>query len=49
MSLLANASQDEYEVQDILDVRWKDGQREFLIRWKKYTLEHDSWEVSACM
>jgi hypothetical protein len=41
--------QEEYEVKDILDVRWKDGKREFLIRWKRYSEDHNSWEVRVCI
>ena len=39
--------QGEYEVGDILDVRWQGGRHEFLkvIRWKGYFEDHNSWEV----
>ena len=37
--------QGEYEVRDILAVRWKGGERQFLIRWKGYDDDENSWEV----
>ena len=40
--------QGEYEVKDILAVRWKGRERQFLIRWKGYDDDENSWEVRAC-
>ena len=41
-------SDDEYEVEKILDMRTKkNGTREFLVSWKKWTSEHDTWEPEA--
>lgn len=35
---------EEYEVEEILDSRLIHGRLKFLIRWKGYGREHDSWE-----
>lgn len=38
-------SEDEYEVEKIIDVRnKKDGSREFLVHWKNWSADYDSWE-----
>jgi len=37
-------SQEEWEVQQILDHRLQQNRHEFLIRWKDYPPEDDSWE-----
>jgi len=36
--------QKEYEIEKILDERTFNGNTEFLIRWKGFTNDHDSWE-----
>ncbi|KAG9221447.1 hypothetical protein CCMSSC00406_0008297 [Pleurotus cornucopiae] len=36
--------EEEFEVEEVLDSRLRRGQLEYLIRWKGYTPEHDSWE-----
>jgi hypothetical protein len=39
---------DEYEVNDIVDMRVKkDGSREFLVRWKRWSKDYDTWEPEA--
>ena len=41
-------SEDEYEVEKILEMRAKkNGSREFLVHWKKWSSEHDTWEPEA--
>jgi len=37
-------SEEEYEVEKIVDQRTIKGRRQFLIRWKGYTEEEDTWE-----
>ena len=36
--------QEEYEVEQILDSRKRRGKLQFLVKWKGYTDEHNSWE-----
>lgn len=36
--------EEEFEVETILDSRLRRGCLEYLVRWKGYTPEHDSWE-----
>lgn len=39
---------DEYEVDRIQEVRKKrDGTREFLVKWKKWSHDYDTWEPEA--
>ncbi|XP_011496142.1 PREDICTED: uncharacterized protein LOC105360841 [Ceratosolen solmsi marchali] len=35
---------EEYEVEKIVDQRTIKGRRQFLVRWKGYTVESDTWE-----
>ena len=44
----------EYEVEHILDVRWskkrtRNGRsfKEYLVKWKNFTADHNSWEPTA--
>ncbi|XP_066155260.1 chromobox protein homolog 1-like [Euwallacea fornicatus] len=41
---LAPDDDDEYEVEAIIDEKIKKGVRHYLIRWKGYTEESDTWE-----
>ncbi|CAO1432564.1 unnamed protein product [Diamesa serratosioi] len=39
------ADSDDYEVDKLVEVRKKrDGSREFLVRWKKWSSKYDTWE-----
>lgn len=38
---------DVYEVEDIVDHKYKKGQRLFLIRWKGFSPEEDTWEKES--
>lgn len=39
------ADSDDYEVDKLVEVRKKrDGTREFLVRWKKWSPKYDTWE-----
>lgn len=41
-------SEDEYEVDKIIEMRMKkNGTREFLVHWKKWSSEYDTWEPEA--
>lgn len=37
-------SEDEWEIEGILDERVSHGKRMFLVRWKGYSRDNDSWE-----
>lgn len=39
-----NSSQD-FEVEQLLKHRGRKGKREFLVRWRGFTAEHDSWQL----
>ncbi|KAG9225531.1 hypothetical protein CCMSSC00406_0003034 [Pleurotus cornucopiae] len=36
--------ENEYEVENILDSRLRQGRLEYLVKWKGYTDEHNTWE-----
>jgi len=39
--------EEEYEVEEILDSKMFRGRLRFLIKWKGYSKEHDSWEYAT--
>lgn len=41
------STEDAYEVEEILDVRYVNGEREYRIRWKEYSPNSDTWEPEA--
>lgn len=44
----ASDDQEEYEVDKIIQMRFKkDGSREFLVHWKRWSAHYDSWEPEA--
>jgi len=36
----------EWEVEEVLDSRWHWRRFQFLIKWKSFSREHNSWEVA---
>lgn len=43
----ANAIEDEFDVEAILNHRGRKGHRQFLIRWKNYSSDDDSWQPES--
>ena len=39
----------QFEVQQLLDDRYTDREREFFVRWHGFSEEHDTWEPEAAM
>jgi len=37
----------EWEVEEVLDSRWYRRRFQFLIKWKGFSREHNSWEVAS--
>jgi len=37
----------EWEVEEILDSRWHRRRFQYLIKWKGYSHEHNSWESTS--
>ena len=37
----------EWEVEEVLDSRWHWRRFQFLIKWKGFSREHNSWEVAS--
>jgi len=39
--------EEEWEVEEILDSRWHRKRFQFLVKWKSFSREHNSWEVAS--
>ena len=39
--------EEEWEVEEILDSRWHRKRFQFLVKWKGFSREHNSWEVAS--
>jgi len=39
--------EEEWEVEEILDSRWHRRRFQFLVKWKGFSREHNSWEVAS--
>jgi len=37
----------EWEVEEILDSRWHQKRFQFLVKWKGFSREHNSWEAAS--
>jgi len=37
--------EEEWEVEEILDSRWHQKRFQFLVKWKGFSREHNSWEA----
>jgi len=37
----------EWEIEEVLDSRWHQRRFQFLIKWKGFSREHNSWEVAS--
>ena len=42
--LLIVGNEEEYKVEEVLDSRMKRQKLEYLVKWKGYTDEHNTWE-----
>lgn len=42
-SIPKREKQEEYEVENIVRHRGRKGKRDFLVRWKNFSKEHDTW------
>jgi len=39
--------EEEWKVEEILDSRWYRRKFQFLVKWKGFSREHNSWEVAS--
>jgi len=39
--------EEEWEVEEILNSRWHQRRFQFLVKWKGFSREHNSWEVAS--
>jgi len=39
--------EEEWEVEEILDSRWHQRWFQFLVKWKGFSREHNSWEAAS--
>ena len=39
--------EEEWEVEEILDSRWHRKRFQFLVKWKGFSREHNSWEAAS--
>jgi len=44
---LLDEDEEWYEIEEILDDRWRRGRTEYLVRWTGYTPAHDQWVTEA--
>jgi hypothetical protein len=40
---------DEYEVEDIIDMKQEGGTNKYLVRWKGFTAKDDTWQTEASL
>src|SRR5271168_5335977 len=46
-AVLVDGDEEWYEVEAILDDRWRRGRAEYLVRWAGYAPAHDQWVTEA--
>jgi len=46
LSIIVNG-EEEWEVEEILDSRWYWRRFQFLVKWKGFSREHNSWEATS--
>jgi len=39
--------EEEWEVEEILNSRWHRRRFQFLVKWKGFSREHNSWEIAV--
>ncbi len=47
VSLEGNLSPDSFEVEKILEHRGPAGKREYLVKWRNFSKEHNTWEAET--